>query len=122
MKIRNSTLRMAFFRVYREVATVEAHPVSIHEVKDAWSATGLRHSDLPLVLQDLIRCRLLHSMEPDRLATVRLNEAGMDEFHANASPLRRLEDWLTLTRIGMRRLNTASAQRRMRGRRQQDRS
>jgi hypothetical protein len=122
MKIRASTVRMAFFRLYRELATAEAHPVSVHEVKDAWHRTGLRHSDLPAVLQDLIRCRMLQPMEPDRIAAVRLNEAGLRAYHEPGGSLRQLEDWLTLARIGLRRIGAAAPQRRLRGRRSKDRS
>jgi hypothetical protein len=109
MNITTSTLRMAFFRVYRELATAEAHSVSVHEVKDAWGATGLRHSDLPAVLQDLIRSRMLQPMEPDRIAAVRLNEAGVREYHERSGTLRRVADWLTLTRVELRRVGAAGA-------------
>jgi hypothetical protein len=122
MNITTSTLRMAFFRVYRELATAEAHSVSVHEVKDAWGATGLRHSDLPAVLQDLIRSRMLQPMEPDRIAAVRLNEAGVREYHERSGTLRRVADWLTLTRVELRRVGAAARQRRQRRRRSEDRS
>lgn len=120
MNVTESTLRMAFFRVYREVATDEAHPVSLHEVKDAWHLTGLRHSDLPVALQNLIRSHLLQPMETDRIATVQLNEAGLRAFHERTVGLRRLQDWLTLARTGLRRAGMALPQRRQRGRRRQD--
>ncbi len=123
MKIRSSTLRRAFFQLYRDLATAEGHFVSINELKDVWHCTGLRHSDLPAVLQDLVHARMAQSMERRREPVVRLELEGLREYHQPASGLvRSIEDWLTLTRLRLRRVGPAAAlQIRQRKRRQDDR-
>jgi hypothetical protein len=122
MRIRISTLRRAFFGLYRELATADGDVVSVIELKDAWQATGLRHGDLLVVMQDLVRARMLLTIDRAQDPLVCLLPAGLHAFHqADAGIRHAIEDRVALARLRWRRLRRAlSWQRRERRRRRDD--
>jgi len=121
MEVITSARHLAMFQIVRNL--IRERPVfELNEVCDQWQTTGLRHTDCPIAVAEMVRDHLMISYQSCSHQYLELTEAGISEYHnCDESLIRQVNDGLILLRAKAQGEWLAPSRRR-RHRRREDQS
>lgn len=102
MQVLTSTRQMAVFQIVRDLVT-DISAIELDEFIAHWATTGLRQSDCPIAIAEMVRCRLFTYTQSGSHTWLELTATGLDEYHAaDESLIRQVNDGLILLRAKWR--------------------
>ena len=103
MKIRPSTRHAAIRKIFSELELDSRKPFVETDLLRAWNHTGLRYTDLKMVMRDLIQRRQMEQKTVGETVVLQLRNPGSDESSLPTdSLLTRSLDWVALRRVRSR--------------------
>lgn len=104
MKIRPSTRHTAICKIFRDLKLDASIPFLEADLLRAWNHSGLRYSDLKMVMRDLILRRRLEMKTVGETVMLQLRAGDSAESEQPADTLlTRSLDWIALRRVRSRR-------------------
>lgn len=112
MKIRPSTRHTAIHKIFRELKLDSCKPFVESDLLRAWNHTGLRYSDLKMVVRDLLLRRQMELKTVGETVVLQLRDSGSHESNRPTDDLlTRSLDWLALRRVRNRRRAVSMSER-----------